>query len=109
MRLHPPVHILTPHAVLSHGADIGGHPVPKGTEVYLVASEFGRDETVWTAAQEFRPERFLEGGEGHDVDLTGSREIKMLPFGAGRRMCPAYKLGILQLEFFVGSLVRDLE
>ncbi|CAN6300956.1 unnamed protein product [Urochloa humidicola] len=53
--------------------------------------------------------RFLDGGEGCDVDITGSREIKMMPFGAGRRMCPGYTLGMLQVEFFVGSLVRQLE
>jgi cytochrome P450 len=72
-------------------------------------ADFGRDEAAWTAAREFRPERFLEGGEGHGVDLTGSREIRMMPFGAGRRMCPGYTLGLLHVEYFVGSLVRELE
>ena len=71
--------------------------------------EIGRDESVWTAACEFRPERFLDGGEGNGVDITGSREIKMMPFGAGRRMCPGYALGMHHAEFFVGSLVRELE
>lgn len=33
----------------------------------------------------------------------------MMPFGAGRRICPAYRLGTLHVEYFVGSLVRDLE
>ncbi|VAH10062.1 unnamed protein product [Triticum turgidum subsp. durum] len=33
----------------------------------------------------------------------------MMPFGAGRRMCPGYTLAMLHLEFFVGSLVRELE
>ena len=51
----------------------------------------------------------MDGGEGYGVDLTGSREIKMMPFGAGRRMCPGYTLGMLHVEYFVGSLVRELE
>ncbi|KAL6629327.1 hypothetical protein ACP70R_029092 [Stipagrostis hirtigluma subsp. patula] len=108
LRLHPPPHFTLPHGLQSD-AEIGGYAVPKGAEVNFPLAEFGRDETVWTAAREFRPERFLDGGEGCDVDMTGSREIKMMPFGAGRRMCPAYTLGMLHAEFFVGSLVRELE
>jgi cytochrome P450 len=109
LRLHPPGHFLLPHGVQIDGAEVGGHAVPKGAEVNFLVADFGRDEAEWTAAREFRPERFLEGGEGHGVDLTGSREIKMMPFGAGRRMCPGYTLGLLHVEYFVGSLVRELE
>ncbi|XP_062224363.1 cytochrome P450 89A9-like [Phragmites australis] len=108
LRLHPPAHFVLPHGVQSD-ADIAGYTVPKGAEVNFLLAEFGRDETAWTAPLEFRPERFLDGGEGCDVDITGSREIKMMPFGAGRRICPGYTLGMLQVEFFVGSLVRELE
>ncbi|KAK8445941.1 hypothetical protein SEVIR_9G412232v4 [Setaria viridis] len=108
LRLHPPAHFLLPHGVQSD-AEIAGYAVPKGAEVNVMHGGFGRDEKVWTAPLEFRPERFLDGGEGCDVDITGSKEIKMMPFGAGRRMCPGYTLGMLQVEFFVGSLVRELE
>ncbi|KAJ1282665.1 hypothetical protein BS78_03G069400 [Paspalum vaginatum] len=108
LRLHPPAHFVIPHGVQSD-AEIGGYTVPKGAEVNFMVAEIGRDEAVWTAAREFRPERFLDGGEGCGVDITGSREIKMMPFGAGRRMCPGYSLGTLHAEYFVGSLVRELE
>ncbi|KAL6629701.1 hypothetical protein ACP70R_029466 [Stipagrostis hirtigluma subsp. patula] len=108
LRLHPPSHFVLPHAAQSN-ADIGGYTVPKGAEVNFLVADIGRDETVWTAAQEFRPERFLDGGEGHGVDITGSREIKMMPFGAGRRMCPGYSLGMHHVEYFVARMVRELE
>ncbi|CAN6236836.1 unnamed protein product [Urochloa humidicola] len=110
LRLHPPGHFVLPHAVHGGGAaEIGGYAVPKGAEVNFLVAEIGRDEAVWTAAREFRPERFLPGGEGCGVDITGSREIKMMPFDAGRRMCPGYALGTHHAEYFVARLVQDLE
>ncbi|KAF7108809.1 hypothetical protein CFC21_109200 [Triticum aestivum] len=109
LRLHPPGHFVLPHGVQSGDAEIAAYAVPKGAEVNFLVAEIGRDETVWTAAREFRPERFLEGGEGHGVDITGSREIKMMPFGAGRRMCPGYTLGMHHAEYFVARMVRELE
>ncbi|CAL5060836.1 unnamed protein product [Urochloa decumbens] len=109
LRLHPPGHFVLPHGVQSDAAEIGGYAIPKGAEVNFLVAEIGRDETVWTAAREFRPDRFMAGGEGCGVDITGSREIKMMPFGAGRRMCPGYALGTHHAEYFVARLVRDLE
>ncbi|KAJ1277478.1 hypothetical protein BS78_04G006900 [Paspalum vaginatum] len=108
LRLHPPGHFVLPHGVRGD-ANIGGYTVPKGAEVNFLVAEIGRDEEVWTAAREFRPSRFMDGGEGCGVDITGSREIKMMPFGAGRRMCPGYTLGMHHAEYFVARMVRDLE
>ncbi|CAM0911655.1 unnamed protein product [Alopecurus aequalis] len=109
LRLHPPAHFLVPRGVQSGDAEIGGYTVPKGAEVNFLVVEMGRDETVWTAAREFRPERFLEGAEGHGVDITGSREIKMMPFGAGRRMCPGYSVAMHNAEYFVARMVKELK
>jgi cytochrome P450 len=107
LRLHPGAHLILPHAVESD-AEIGGYTVPKGAVINFFVADLGLDETVWTTApaQEFRPERFLDGDE---LDITGSREIKMAPFGAGRRMCPGYTLALLHAEYFVGTLVREFQ
>ena len=58
---------------------------------------------------EFRPERFLAGGSGEGVDVTGSKEINMIPFGVGRRICPGLGLAMLHLEYFVANLVKEFE
>ena len=46
-----------------------------------------------------------EQNGGTNFDIMGSKEIKMMPFGAGRRMCPGYALEILHLEYFVANFV----
>ncbi|RZS00423.1 hypothetical protein BHM03_00030123, partial [Ensete ventricosum] len=57
----------------------------------------------------YLPERFLAGGEGEEVGITGGREIKMMPFGVGRSICPDLNLAMLHLEFFVANLLRQFE
>ena len=78
---------------------------------FLVA-EIGRDPTAWDDPLAFKPERFMNNGEqngGTNFDIMGSKEIKMMPFGAGRRMCPGYALAILHLEYFVANFVWNFE
>ncbi|XP_047066718.1 cytochrome P450 89A2-like [Lolium rigidum] len=106
LRLHPGAHLILPHAVQSD-AEIAGYRVPKGAVINFLVADFGLDETAWTAAREFRPERFLDG-DG-DLDMTGSGEVKMAPFGAGHRMCPGHMLSVLHAEYLVGALVRDFQ
>ncbi|KAL3584102.1 hypothetical protein D5086_015163 [Populus alba] len=83
-----------------------GRPI-YGTINFMVA-EMGWDPEVWEDPMAFKPERFLNSG-GETFDITGSREIKMMPFGAGRRICPAYGLAILHLEYFVANLIWRFE
>ncbi|KAL6127708.1 hypothetical protein ACLB2K_071071 [Fragaria x ananassa] len=73
-----------------------------------MVADMGWDPEVWEEPMEFKPERFLNKGEGEEFDITGSREIKMLPFGVGRRICPGLGLALLHLEYFVANLVSKL-
>ncbi|TVU06998.1 hypothetical protein EJB05_47037, partial [Eragrostis curvula] len=71
---------------------------------------FGRDSKAWTDPEEFRPERFLAGKEGDGVGpVPGRKEIRMMPFGAGRRTCPGAGFGMLHVKLILASLVRDFE
>ncbi|KAL3725386.1 hypothetical protein ACJRO7_030411 [Eucalyptus globulus] len=106
LRRHPPGHFVLPHAV-TEDTELGGYVIPKDWTINFNVAEMGRDPEVWEDPMAFKPERFLNygGGEAGGFDITGSREIKMMPFGVGRRMCPAYGLAMLHLEYFVANLV----
>ncbi|KAG9455267.1 hypothetical protein H6P81_008171 [Aristolochia fimbriata] len=106
LRLHPPNHFLLPHAV-KENVKIAGCVLPKGTIVNFAVSEMGLDENVWENPTEFKPERFLEINK--DVDLTATREITMMPFGAGRRSCPGLGVAMLHLQYFTANLVRGFK
>nr|QPZ56414.1 flavonoid 3'-hydroxylase 1 [Curcuma alismatifolia] len=107
MRLHPAVPLLVPRQAREHavaGKDCGGYDVPSGTQVLLNVWAMGRDPAVWEAPEEFRPERFL----GSEVDVKG-QDMELVPFGAGRRMCPGYGLGLRMIQLLMANLVHGFE
>ncbi|KAF8412864.1 hypothetical protein HHK36_000836 [Tetracentron sinense] len=108
LRRHPPGHFVLPHAV-TEDFPLNGYVVPKNSTVNFMVAEMGWDPKVWEDPMEFKPERFLSMDGGEVFDVTGSREIKMMPFGAGRRICPGFGLAMLHLEYFLANLVREFE
>jgi len=105
LRRHPPGHFVLPHAV-TEDVVLNGYLVPKDGTVNFMVAEIGWDPLVWEDPMEFKPERFLKD---ETFDITGSKEIKMMPFGAGRRICPGYHLALLHLEYFVANLVWNFD
>ncbi|KAF8667546.1 hypothetical protein HU200_052746 [Digitaria exilis] len=116
MRLHPVAPLLAPRraredtTVVVSGA--GGeycYDVPAGARVLVNAWAVARDPASWPdSPEEFRPERFLAGGGGEGVDVRGAH-FELLPFGSGRRICPAYNLGLKEVAAMVANLVHGFE
>ncbi|CAO2175989.1 unnamed protein product [Urochloa humidicola] len=104
LRRHPPAHIIVPRAA-AEDFELGGYVIPKGTSVNVMVQDIGIDEGTWERPGEFAPERFMPGGDGEGVDITGSKETRMVVFGAGRRVCPGLRITLLHLEYFVANLV----
>ncbi|KAJ9169070.1 hypothetical protein P3X46_020538 [Hevea brasiliensis] len=104
LRRHPPSHFLLSHAATKE-TELGGYTIPVGVNVELYTAWVTEDPDMWKDPGEFRPERFLEG-DGVDVDVTGTRGVKMVPFGAGRRICPAWSLGTLHVQLMLARMVH---
>ncbi|KAK1402322.1 p450 domain-containing protein [Heracleum sosnowskyi] len=105
LRVHPPGHFVLAHSVTKE-VEFDGYVIPKDARINFMVAEMGRDQKVWDDPMEFKPERFLtKNGDLDAFDITGSRGIKMMPFGVGRRICPGLNLALLHLEYFVANLV----
>ncbi|KAL0413412.1 UNVERIFIED_CONTAM: cytochrome [Sesamum radiatum] len=100
LRLHPPTPLMLPHRANAN-VKIGGYDIPKGSNVHVNVWAVARDPKVWKNPLEFRPERFLE----EDIDMKG-HDFRLLPFGAGRRVCPGAQLGINLVTSMIGHLLH---
>ncbi|KAI4329076.1 hypothetical protein L6164_021378 [Bauhinia variegata] len=103
LRLHPVVPILAPKEA-REDCNVAGYDISKGTQLLVNVWSLGRDPSVWEYPNEFRPERFL----GKDIDVKG-HDFGLLPFGAGRRMCPAYSLGLRVVQATVANLLHGFQ
>ncbi|KHG22155.1 Cytochrome P450 [Gossypium arboreum] len=100
LRLHPPTPLMLPHRANAN-VKIGGYDIPKGSNVHVNVWAIAHDPVVWKDPESFRPERFLE----EDVDMKG-HDFRLLPFGAGRRVCPGAQLGTNLVTSMLGHLLH---
>nr|TKW22282.1 hypothetical protein SEVIR_4G218700v2 [Setaria viridis] len=110
LRLHRSAQYLLAHTT-DKDVTLDKYVIPKGSIVNFGVASIGRDASLWTDLNLFRPERFVEGGEASGVRSTtggggGPETMKMIPFGAGRRACPGAEFAMTVLQKFVDDLVR---
>ncbi|XP_047065172.1 cytochrome P450 89A2-like [Lolium rigidum] len=112
LRMHPPVCFILCGA---HGEGtkefVGATTMPPdGLRVLFNLGDIGRGKATWTDPDEFRPERFLSGGEGEDVGpLPVPKEIRMMSFGAGHRHCPGVGMRMMLIKCLMATLVGEFE
>lgn len=108
LRMHPPGPLLSwRHRAISD-TYVDGHLVPAGTTAMVNQWAISRDPEVWDAPLEFRPERFLPGGEGQDVSVLGA-DGRLVPFGSGRRSCPGKSLAMTTVTAWMATLLHEFE
>ncbi|WCJ26638.1 cytochrome p450 78a9 [Euphorbia peplus] len=115
LRLHPPGPLLSWARLAITDTIVGGYDVPQGTVAMVNMWAITRDPQVWVEPLKFWPERFMskEGGRvvgGVDMDFSvlGS-DLRLAPFGSGRRTCPGKALGLATVSYWVGTLLHEFE
>ncbi|XP_060174979.1 geraniol 8-hydroxylase-like isoform X2 [Lycium barbarum] len=101
LRMHPPVPFLVPRRV-EQDVELCDYIIPKGSQVLVNVWAIGRDSTFWKDPLVFKPERFWSS----DLDMRG-KDFELVPFGAGRRICPGLPLALRMVPVILGSLLNS--
>ncbi|OMO55946.1 Cytochrome P450 [Corchorus capsularis] len=102
LRIHPPGPLLSWARLSTSDVQLSnGMVVPANTTAMVNMWAITHDPHVWEDPLQFKPERFLEA----DVDVRGG-DLRLAPFGAGRRVCPGKNLGLVTVNLWVAKLVQ---
>ncbi|KAI7979954.1 Cytochrome P450 71A1 [Camellia lanceoleosa] len=102
-RLHPPAPVLVPRESMED-VTIDGYNIPAKTRFFVNAWAIGRDTECWENPEMFEPERFM----GSTIDFKG-QDFELIPFGAGRRSCPAINFGAVTVELALAQLLHSFD
>ncbi|WVZ79253.1 hypothetical protein U9M48_026855 [Paspalum notatum var. saurae] len=103
LRLHAATPLLMPRECMEP-CKILGYDVPQGALVLVNAWSIGRDPKYWDEPEEFRPDRF----KAARTDFKGT-DFRYIPFGAGRRICPAIAFAEANMELALAALLYHFD
>ncbi|XP_076954043.1 flavonoid 3'-monooxygenase-like [Bidens hawaiensis] len=106
-RLHPSTPLSLPR-IASESCEVDGYYIPQGSTLLVNVWAIARDPNMWADPLEFRPTRFLPGGEKPNVDVQGNN-FEVIPFGAGRRICVGISLGLRMVQLLVATLIQTYD
>jgi cytochrome P450 len=95
LRLYPPAWLITRRAI---GPDrIGPYAIPKGSLLVISPYIVHRQPEVWSEAERFRPERFLEGSPAR---------YAYIPFGGGPRLCIGNSFALVEGQLILATVAQ---
>ena len=101
LRLHPPGPLLSWARLAVNDAHVGKIFVPAGTTAMVNMWAITHNGSIWKEPWSFKPERFME----ETVPVMGS-DLRLAPFGAGRRVCPGRALGLSTINLWFARLLQ---
>ncbi|CAH8384896.1 unnamed protein product [Eruca vesicaria subsp. sativa] len=104
LRLHPPGPFLVRR--FQESCKIKEFYVPGETTLLVNVYAIMRDPDLWEDPDEFKPERFLATSRSEQEEEIKEQAFKYIPFGAGRRGCPAGNLGSIFVGTAIGMMVQ---
>lgn len=102
-RLHPPAPVLVPREAMEN-ITIDGYDIPAKARLFVNAWAIGRDPKSWENPTIFEPERFMNS----NIDYKG-KDFELIPFGAGRRICPAIAFSTATVELALAQLLHSFD
>ncbi|XXG45153.1 hypothetical protein AAC387_Pa02g0313 [Persea americana] len=102
-RLHPPAPVLVPRESMEE-VIIEGYEIPAKTRIFVNAWAIGRDPESWENPEVFDPDRFMASS----MDYKG-QDFELIPFGSGRRGCPAITFGAATIELALAQLLHSFD
>ncbi|KAB1224234.1 Cytochrome P450 78A7 [Morella rubra] len=109
LRVHPPGPLLSWARLSTSDVHLSNDMVvPANTTAMVNMWAITHDPEVWEDPLVFKPERFLKTEGGIDMDVRGL-DLRLAPFGAGRRVCPGKNLGLVTVSLWVAKLVHHFK
>lgn len=109
LRIHPPGPLLSWARLSTSDVRLSnGMVIPCNTTAMVNMWAITHDPKIWEDPLAFRPERFLPSAGGAELDVRGG-DLRLAPFGAGRRVCPGKNLGLVTVGLWVAKLVAHFD
>jgi cytochrome P450 len=101
LRLYPPAWVITREAIAD--VNIGGYALKRGSVVVTSPYITHRHPRYFTEPEQFRPERFAEGGEKNWPHFA------YFPFGGGPRICLGQSFALMEATLILATLTQHYE
>ena len=101
MRLYPPAYGLGREAI--NDCEIGGYPVPAGTQVFMFQWATQRDARFFDEPLAFKPERWTEAFEAQ------LPKYAYFPFGGGPRACVGAAFAMMEMILVLATIGQKFQ
>ncbi|KAI3827502.1 hypothetical protein L1987_01580 [Smallanthus sonchifolius] len=102
LRLHGPPFLMP--RISRKDCTVDGYHIPAKTRILVNALACGTDPDSWEDPESFIPERF----EKSSINYLGA-DFELIPFGAGRRVCPGISFGVGIIENALATLLYHFD